>query len=182
MPRLAFTTFAIMHEPYGNPVVAGFEALTPAVFTKSEEAPGFISRAVELDDHTDQSNFERDWGDWGPFAVPRYYDGGFQLHTDTRAGTLSLWESVESVGKFVYSGLHQRALDQRKKWFREPKWPTYAMWWVADDHIPNWQEASDRIEMLADKGPTPDSFDFKSAFDASGNPISVRPKSSSEPA
>ena len=29
MPRLAFTTFAILKVPYGDPRVAGFEALTP---------------------------------------------------------------------------------------------------------------------------------------------------------
>jgi len=166
--RLAFTTFAIMLAPYGNGLVAGFEALTPAVFQKAEQAAGFIARAVEVDNNHHLSNFERDWERWGPFAVPRFYDGGFETATDTRAGTLSLWESIEAVRTFVYSGLHQRALQQRHKWFRKPEWPTYAMWWVDDHHVPTWQEASQRLELLWEKGPSPEAFDFQNPFDPKG--------------
>jgi len=171
MPRLAFTTFAIMKAPYGNEQVAGFEALTPSVFRRAETAEGFIDRAVELDAKHHLTNFERDWGAWGPFAVPRFYDGGHETATDTRAGTLSLWRSIEAVRDFVYNGLHQRALDQREKWFRSPEWPTFAMWWVADDETPTWSDASAKLEQLADHGPSAEVFDFRHPFDAEGNPL-----------
>lgn len=164
MPRLAFTTFAIMKGAYGDPVVRGFEKLTPPVFKKAEQAAGFIDRARELDDQDELTNFERDWGVWGKFAVPSFYDGGFETATDTRASTLSLWESIEAVWAFAYGGLHERALVQRHKWFRKPEWPSYAMWWVADDHIPTWAEAVERLEYLHANGPTPRAFDFKQRF------------------
>lgn len=172
MARVAFTTFAIMKAPYGDPEVRGFEALTPAVFRQAENAEGFIDRAREIDDALALTNFERDWGAWGPFAVPRFYDGGHETATDTRASTISLWRSIEAVRAFAYGGLHQRALHQRKKWFREPEWPTYAIWWVADDHIPTWTEASRRLESLHDEGPTPFAFDFRTPFDERGAPLS----------
>lgn len=179
MPRLAFTTFAIMKAPYGDRKVAGFEALTPPVFRRAENADGFIARAVELDEHTHLTSFERDWGEWGPFDVPKFYDGGYETETDTRASTLSLWRTVEAVRDFVYSGLHQRALDQREKWFRMPEWPTFAMWWVADDEIPTWPQAIAKLEHLADKGPTALAFNFRQPFDADGNalppPVAVQP-------
>lgn len=171
MPRLAFTTFAIMKAPYGSPEVHGFEALTPAVFRQAENAEGFIARAYERDHAHHLTNFERDWGPWGPFAVPRFYDGGHTTALDTRASTVSLWTSIEAVRAFAYGGLHQRALAQRKKWFREPEWPTYAMWWVADDHTPTWGEASAMVEHLHDHGSTPTAFDFHKPFDEHGNPV-----------
>jgi hypothetical protein len=173
MARIAFTTFAIMRAPYGDPIVQGFEALTPAVFRHAEKAEGFIDRARELDGNNHLTNFERDWGDWGPFAVPRFYDGGHTTVTDTRASTVSLWRSIETVRAFAHGGLHQRALHQRKKWFLEPKWPTYAMWWVKDDHIPTWSEACARLELLHDNGSTSLAFDFQKPFDEHGNPLAL---------
>jgi len=44
MAVIAFTTFAIMKAPYGNPEVQGFEDLTPAAFLQAEQSPGFIAR------------------------------------------------------------------------------------------------------------------------------------------
>ena len=171
MARLAFTTFAIMKAAYGNAVVHGFEALTPGVFRRAEQAPGFIDRARPVDDHEHLHNFDRDWGAWGRFSVPRFYDGGFETATDTRASTLSLWESVEAVRQFAYSGLHNTALRQREKWFRPPEWPTYAAWWVDDGYVPTWEEACRRLERLHDHGPTPEAFDLRNPFDSSGHPI-----------
>src|SRR5688572_27053519 len=109
-----------MKAPYGHAEVAGFEQLTPDVFRLAEQSPGFIARAVEVDDNVELTNFERDWGSWGKFTVPRFYDGGFETASDTRASTLSLWESIEAVRSFAYSGLHKQALVQRQEWFRKP--------------------------------------------------------------
>jgi uncharacterized protein DUF3291 len=157
-----------MKQPYGHPVVAGFEAITAAVFEEAERAPGFIDRAREIDDKTHLTNFERDWGAWGKFTVPRFYDGGYTTATDTRASTLSLWRSVEAVHAFARGGLHRRAVGQRQKWFRTPAWPSYAMWWVAEDCIPTWQQACQHLEYLHDNGPSPYAFNFSKHFDESG--------------
>jgi hypothetical protein len=44
------------------------------------------------------------------------------------------------------------------------------LWWVEDDHRPDWREAIARSELLHDRGPTADAFNFKSPFDATGRP------------
>jgi hypothetical protein len=173
MPIIAFTTFAIMKAPYGDPTVKGFEDLTPLVFAEAEGSPGFIARAKENDGNTHLSNFERDWGKWGGFAVPRFYDGGRVIATDTRASTLSLWSDVNSVRTFVYRSLHRTALAKRRDWFRNPNWPTYSMWWVSRHAIPTWTEAAARLEHLHDNGPTPIAFDFHRHFSASECPLDL---------
>ena len=58
---IAFSSFSIIKKPYGDPVVSGFEDLTPSVFKFAESAEGFIARAKEIDDLEHLSNFERDW-------------------------------------------------------------------------------------------------------------------------
>lgn len=170
MARIAFTTFAILNEPYGGERVKGYEDITPPVFGAAEQAEGFIDRAREIDDRPDLSNFERDWGIWGPFRAPRFYQGGTTLNTDSRASTVSLWRDLPSVYRFVYTGLHGEALAGRKQWFLKPQWPGYAMWWVDDEHIPTWSEACQRLEHLHDHGSTPFAFDFRRPFVAEGTP------------
>jgi hypothetical protein len=170
--RVAFTTFAILKQPYGHPEVQEFDDRTPYVFKEAESSPGFIDRAKELNG-SELSNFERDWGLWGRFCVPRFYTFGRETSTDQRASTLSLWKDLPSVFNFVYKGLHLEAFRKRSEWFMKPQWPTYAIWWVADDHVPQWQEACQKLEQLHDKGASPDVFDFKKPFDQYGNPVNI---------
>lgn len=68
--------------------------LTRPVFKVAENAEGFIARARENDDLDHLGSFERDWGEWGEFAVPDSHDGGFSKAEETAAGTLSIWEGI----------------------------------------------------------------------------------------
>lgn len=170
MAQIAFTTFAVMKDHYGTEVVRGFENLTPLVFSAAEDSDGFIARAKEHDDGPDLTNAERNWGPWGPFRTPRFYEGGHTLATDSRASTLSLWRDVAAVRTFAYSGLHREALRRRQEWFLAPEWPSYAMWWTSDDEIPTWTDACARLEHLHDHGSTPTAFNFARPFDQHGAP------------
>ena len=82
---------------------------------------------------------------------------------------------MEAVYAFAYYGRHVEALSKRKEWFIKPEWPSYVAWWVEDDHIPAREEAAKRLEYLHDKGSTSHAFDFKSPFDATGQPIRMDP-------
>ncbi len=170
--RIAFTTFAILKQPYGHPEVQEFDDRTPDVFAEAEKSPGFIARAKEVSG-PELSNFERDWGAWGTFCVPRFYKFGRDTITDQRASTISVWQDLLSVFNFVYGGLHLEAFKRRAQWFLKPEWPTYAIWWVADDHVPQWKEACQKLEQLHDEGASPFVFDFKTAFDQYGKPFDV---------
>lgn len=171
--RLAFTTFAILHAPYGNEQVQEFDDLTPIVFKLAEDSEGFIARAVDLD-NSGLSNFECNYGEWGTFDVPRFYELGRQQGTDQRAGTLSIWTDLQSVFNFTFSGLHLEVLRRRTEWFKAPAWPTYACWWIQDDEIPTWNTACRKLEHLHDHGPTPEAFNFRQCFDDQGNTTKVK--------
>ena len=64
-------------------------------------------------------------------------------------------------------------MSKRKEWFLPPEWPTYAAWWVEDDHNPSFAEAVEHHPHLHDHGPTPRVFDFKMPFDSTGAPIEI---------
>ena len=169
MTRLAFMTFAILKQPYGNPVVKGFVDATPDVFQAAKGSEGYIDHAMKP--FPDLPKFGQVYGAFGEHALPRFYKGGTTAGNITSAETLSLWTGIEPVRRFAYGGLHKAALAKRTEWFLKPEWPSYVMWWVSDEHTPSWREASDRLEYLHDHGTTPHAFNFRTAFHANGRGV-----------
>ena len=170
--RLAFMTFGVLREPWGSPGVAGFEDRLDGTFAAADAAPGMIAR-----DDTDITNWTMADDDprWGPFGRYRlaevYPHDRSDLATTREAVTLSLWRDIDSVFAFAYSGVHLEALQHKAEWFEARRWPTYVAWWVGDDHIPTWTDASARLDRLHASGPSPEAFDFHHPFDADGQPV-----------
>jgi hypothetical protein len=162
MSRLAFMTFGILREPGGHPDVQPFFDTGVDVFVNVDVANGFI----------DRYRYPANPGDdpFGTYVAGRFVTPEF---ADRVAPTLSLWKDLEAVFAFAYAGVHADALRRRKEWFAKPAWPVYAAWWVADDHRPDWREASTRLEHLHDHGATSYAFDFRSPFGADGHPASL---------
>ena len=162
MPLAALTTFAVLRAPIGDPQVRGFFDRLADTFGAADGFEGFVGRSSR-----DPVTLRHTWGD--P-VHPRFHDPA------RHAGvvfTLSLWRSLESVNAYTYSGVHGDALRHRLDWFVKPQWPSYAVWWVADDHVPDWNEASRRLERLHDLGPTPESFDFRTSFGSDRAPVTI---------
>lgn len=160
MPKIAFMTIGILHEPLGGARVQGFFDRIPSVFIAAEGSEGFVDRS-ERDPETRANS-------WGPLVIPACYS-----EVDDPSllpSTLSIWDDLESVAAFAYHGVHGEAMAQRKEWFTTHSHPTYVAWWVDDESPVNWQEASARLDHLAQHGSTPHAFDFKTAFDCEGNP------------
>ena len=84
---------------------------------------------------------------------------------------LTVWDDVEDLRRFTYKTEHAGFIRRRKEWFGPLDGPHMALWWVAEDRLPDLNEAKARLERLASKGPTPDAFTFARAFDAEGVPI-----------
>ncbi|WP_019926635.1 DUF3291 domain-containing protein [Nocardia sp. BMG111209] len=173
--HLAFTTFFVLRKPYGHPVVRGFEAAEPAIFDQADEFDGFIGRARYADSEqlpqSEITNFDRDWGSWGEFAVPAFHREPVAPGIDRRASTLSIWRDVDAVRDYVYSGRHLDALKRRDEWTDpESGTPNHAAWWIPAGHIPRWSDAVARLERLHTHGPTVDAFTLRSPFlpDGSG--------------
>lgn len=162
MALVALTTFAVLRAPVGDPQVQGFFDRLPGTFGAADRYEGFVARS-----HRDPVTLKHSWGD--P-VMPRFHDPA------RHAGvvfTLSLWRSLESVNAFAYSGVHGEAMRRRLDWFVRPEWPSYAVWWVGDDHVPDWREASSRLELLHDRGPTPEAFNFGTAFGPDQAPLRI---------
>ena len=77
---------------------------------------------------------------------------------------LSVWECREALMDFVYRTAHKKILDRRKEWFAPLDRPALALWWVPAGHRPSVAEAMAKLDLLAEKGPSPEAFTFKSFF------------------
>ncbi|MEI2385991.1 DUF3291 domain-containing protein [Breoghania sp. JC706] len=160
--RLALFTFGQFRMPAEDPANDGFHERNDPILAAADTAEGFIARSGYADEPGPEC--------WGEQVYPRFHrDNG----DDWAPATLSLWRDAESVMAFTYSDIHNEAMRHARDWFDKPGWPPLVLWWVADDHTPDWAEAVVRHEHLADHGPTPHAFTFKAFFDAVGAPQSV---------
>lgn len=167
MARLALFTFGVFREPADSPVNQTFRDRNDPILAAAELSAGFIARAG----YDDEPGSEL----WGEQVYPRFY---VERGDGWTPATLSLWRDLESAMAFSYAGLHAVALSLGRAWFAKGDWPPYALWWVPEDHRPEWAEAAARHEFLHDeiqagRGPSAKAFTFKQPFDADGNPVRI---------
>ena len=78
--------------------------------------------------------------------------------------TLQLWESFDALRDFVYRSAHVGPLRDRSQWFEPIEGPILALWWIPAGHVPTVDEAIERLQRLAARGPSPEAFTFRAAF------------------
>jgi hypothetical protein len=59
---------------------------------------------------------------------------------------MSVWESAEALGKFVFQTVHRSIYARKHEFFEMPAAPTVAMWWIPAGHIPTLEEAKERLD------------------------------------
>ncbi|MGQ3677975.1 DUF3291 domain-containing protein [Tenacibaculum discolor] len=74
---------------------------------------------------------------------------------------VSIWESIETLGDFVYKTFHTDFLKRRKEWFHSYGKVYTAMWWVPEGEYPTIQEAVDKLDYLQKNGASEVAFDFR---------------------
>ena len=79
---------------------------------------------------------------------------------------MSIWESREALMDYVYQTDHVNILRKRAEWFVNQERPILALWWQQAGTIPSVLEARQRLEKLAQDGPTKDAFTFRDFFEA----------------
>ena len=104
-----------------DPRMADFTNNLAMVNGLAERTPGFVWRYI---DESGNSTSTR------PYSDPRI------------AINLSVWESVESLERFVYQTIHKRFYGRRAEWFEHFEGPYFVMWWVPAGHRPDVEEAS----------------------------------------
>jgi hypothetical protein len=171
---LAFHTHAPGLGLLSEPVMKGFIDSVDRVYESAIGTEEFIAlvrdSSLILADHLIDGleNMPDSWGDWSTAVAPFYKDYPAVLKT------LSFWKGLESVAAFSYRGLHGEALKKRSEWFAATEYPVFVVWWIDDGKtLPTWEEACRRLVLLHESGPTPEAFNFKSCFDATGAPAKL---------
>ncbi|MEO5819988.1 MAG: DUF3291 domain-containing protein [Vicinamibacteraceae bacterium] len=144
--HLAEVNVARLVAPLDSPQLAGFVSRLDEVNALADAAPGFIWRLKD------------DLGN-NATAVPIYDD-------DKIIVNMSVWESVEALRAYTYSGAHLEVYKQRREWFSLMKEASMVMWWVPAGHLPDVAEARDRLAHLRAHGPTAFAFPFGAPFPA----------------
>jgi len=145
MYRLAQVNIARMLAPLSDPQMAGFVAQLDAINALADESPGFLWRLQTAE---------------GNATALRPYEDDLILVN------LSLWASLSQLSAFVYKSRHRHVMQQRRQWFERFEGPYLALWWVPAGHIPNVEEAKERLAYLHAHGEAPYAFSFKKAFSA----------------
>ncbi|WP_217250673.1 DUF3291 domain-containing protein [Streptomyces sp. AC602_WCS936] len=171
MSHLALYTFGVLKSPLSDPapLTHEFYDIGEAVYREMSQHSGYLARA-EAADGDRGAFFEADWGAWGEFAVPPWYDKGRTPETTALATTLSLWTGLRPAFDAIYTGLHREALSRRYDWFERTEHPNYVFWWVSDGVTPTWQDGVSRLEHLHDHGSAPHAFAFHDSFAPDGTP------------
>ncbi|GEO86356.1 MULTISPECIES: DUF3291 domain-containing protein [Alphaproteobacteria] len=160
--HLAIYNFGIHVAPYGDPAVDGFIQREPLNFEAARRAIGYVGRSGYRGEPGPTS--------WGEQVFPRFLNGSGH---DTGPSSLSLWEDVESLMAFSYSGVHAEALKNARNWNVRQEWPALVLFWVEAGQHPVWVEAVRRFERLADDGPSAAAFTFKQPYDPEGRPYAI---------
>ncbi|MGW7265970.1 DUF3291 domain-containing protein [Streptomyces sp. NPDC054842] len=172
MPQLVLYTFGVLKAPLADPapLTREFYDVGEAVYQTIRQHPGFLAHA-EAAGGDRGSHFDADWGAWGEFTVPTWYDKGRTVDTTALAATLSLWTDVRPAFDAIYTGLHREALNRRYDWFERTGHPGYVFWWVSDGVTPTWQDGVTKLEHLHHHGSAPHAFTFHDSFDPDGTPL-----------
>ena len=132
--------------PLDDPQIAGFVSELDSINALADAAPGFVWRL--------QSNEGN-----ATYFRPYPEDDRILLN-------MSVWETIEALGSYVYASRHIEVFRQRAKWFEKMEKPNYCLWWIPAGHIPTVAEGRERLEHYQILGATPYSFWFHKQFPA----------------
>ena len=147
--HVAQVNVATLAEPLDSPRLADFVAWLGPVNALADAAPGFVWRLQTED------------GD--ATAIRAFED-------DRIIVNLSVWDSIEALGRFVYRSRHAEVLRRRREWFETMRSSHLAMWWIPAGTTPSVAEAARRLKLLEARGPSPDAFTFRVPFAAPDAP------------
>jgi len=141
--HLAQLNIARFRLPQNHPVNADFVESLDRVNAIAESQQGFVWR------FTGEGNNALD--------VHAFDDSNI-------ASNMSLWTSIESLSEFVYRNKeHSSIMRRRNEWFDKIDF-YLVLWWVQEGYTPTLEEAQEKLQLLATKGPTENAFTFKTSF------------------
>ena len=121
-----------------DPRLADFYNNLARVNAMAERMPGFVWRLKN---------------ESGESAVGLHWPGD-----ETTAVNMSVWETADDLGRFVFQTVHRTIYARKHEFFEMPKENTVAMWWVEPGHMPTIAEAKERLDHLNAHGPSDFAF------------------------
>ena len=140
--HIAQLNIATLMAPIDSPQLSDFVANLDRINTLADDSPGFIWRLqTEEGDAT-----------------------GIDYFGSDKIVNLSVWDSVDALHNYVYRSAHVEIMSRKKEWFHKMGESHMVLWWVPSGHIPSIEEASNKLNILREQGPTMEAFTFKKAF------------------
>jgi hypothetical protein len=150
--HVAQVNIALPRAPLDDPGLEDFVAMLAPINALADASPGFMWR---LQGETGDATGIRAFGD------------------DRILVNLSVWETIEALGVFVFASRHNEVLHRRREWFERMAEPHLAMWWIHAGTTPTVEEAERRLATLRERGPSPDAFTLREPFPAPGSNLPV---------
>jgi hypothetical protein len=150
LQHVAQLNIAKFKAPLDDPGMAGFVEQLDPINALADGWPGFVWRL-----QTEEGNA----------TAIRAFDDDLMLVN------MSVWESVDALGEFVYRSGHLDVMRRRREWAAYMGEAHLCLWWIEAGEIPTVDEAKERLHHLRAHGPTPTAFTFKHPFPpAAGRP------------
>lgn len=127
-----------------DPIMAGFKAQLDEINALAESSAGFIWRLKD---------------DTGSATHIKAFDDPRMLVN------MSVWESLEALEAYVYSGRHVEVMKSRREWFDKMAAMHLVLWWIPVGHTPTPEEAKARLTHLQEHGASEYAFTFRQKFD-----------------
>jgi hypothetical protein len=90
---------------------------------------------------------------------------------------MSVWESIEALFDFAYRSDHRAVMVRRREWFARSAGPYQVLWWIEPGVYPLVEDGLARLRHLAEHGPTPWAFTFKTVFPpGDAAPVDLEPE------
>ncbi|MGI9319010.1 MAG: DUF3291 domain-containing protein [bacterium] len=150
--HLAQLNIAKMQYPIDSPEMQEFVDNLERINALADQAPGFVWR------------LQTEEGD----ATSIDYFGGETIVN------MSVWSDLSSLHTYVYRTGHAKIMSQRKQWFDRLMEAYMVLWWIPAGHLPDLDEANERLVLLRRNGPSEAGFNFKHAFDPRGESVDIR--------
>lgn len=140
---IAQVNIARMRAPLDDPRLAEFVSLLDEINSLADLSPSFVWR---LQTEAGNATYLRPYED------------------DRILFNLSVWQSIEPLKDFVYTGGHGSVMRRRREWFEKFDGLYLALWWIKAGHIPTVVEAKHRLDYLREHGESAYAFTFRRTF------------------
>lgn len=142
--ELAQLNIARALAPLDDPIMDGFVERLAEINGLAEKTHGFVWRLIDK---------------MGADATGiRAYDDPLVIVN------LSVWTGIDELSEFAYRSTHVEMYRDRRRWFAPLEGPNLVLWWVPVGLRPTIEDATARLEHLAEHGPSAHAFTLKARF------------------